>query len=642
MRRTVKGKLALSVILIVIATILVCIAAILTIAGKAIIDSKKSELKLQSEKYAEELNTWIQKEKMVVEDVARNIEIQKSTDEKFLSELVHGYAADREELQNLYCGTAKSVFIKTIEGDTFEGYNPVERSWYIQAAEKGSTIMMDPYIDAVTGEMCASFATPVYFDDELVAVAGSDVSLEKVSEIVNSIDYDEGVYGFLTDTAGNYITHENKDFTPSADNTTLFTDIVPALKNNEGKIIKSADYNGKTSYFSVIQLQESGWRLGIAIPASDVVSSLALIVLISFGIQGFAIIFCIFIINRLTKRLLEPIQTLKLFASGDFSENAVVDKEIPPEYKDETEQITVATANVRKQIREIILDTKEEAYSISMISSKISDIVNGLSHQSREADSLTREIHTAGIETGQAVDNIAGKAVDMAGQANDIKERARSLYAASEKSRNKTSGLYASTKEELEKAIEESKRIDEIRGLAADILSISSQTTILALNASVEAARAGEAGNGFAVVAGEIRVLAEHSKSTADKITSIMDVIISSVDKLSEQADALLSFINNNVKPDYAQMISVSRQYEKDAEYFCSVSSDLGASSEEMSASVANINESIGLIAELVNKISNGMETIEKTATGNGDMSDTGSLAGLSNKLTNTVSAFKV
>ena len=67
--------------------------------------------------------------------------------------------------------------------------------------------------------------------------------------------------------------------------------------------------------------------------------------------------------------------------------------------------------------------------------------------------------------------------------------------------------LYYSTKEGLEKAITESKRIDEIRNLAQDILAISSQTNLLALNASIEAARAGESGKGFSVVAEEIRNL---------------------------------------------------------------------------------------------------------------------------------------
>ena len=128
MRRTIKGKLTLSVILIVVIVVFLIVVSIMTIAGNGIVESKKNELQLQSEKYAAEINTWIQEEKMVVEDVAKMIEIEKSIDKEFLTNLVFGYAQDRDELLNLYCGTAEGMFVKTIEGDTFEGYNPVERA----------------------------------------------------------------------------------------------------------------------------------------------------------------------------------------------------------------------------------------------------------------------------------------------------------------------------------------------------------------------------------------------------------------------------------------------------------------------------------------------------------------------------------
>lgn len=585
MRRTIKGKLTLSVILIVVIVVFLIVVSIMTIAGNGIVESKKNELQLQSEKYAAEINTWIQEEKMVVEDVAKMIEIEKSIDKEFLTNLVFGYAQDRDELLNLYCGTAEGMFVKTIEGDTFEGYNPVERGWYQQAAESGGTIVIDPYIDAVINDMCASIATPVYFDNELVAVVGSDLTLEKISELVEDIDYVDGAYGFLVDSVGNYISHPNKEFEPTTDKTVAFTDIVPELKGMTGKVVRAKDYNGVKSYFSVTKIKGCDWELGVTVPESNMTSTLEMTLFISFGIVLAAIIVSVIVLSGLIGKMLAPVQTLKLFASGDFSENAVISKEIPKEYKNETEQITVATSKVKEQIRSIILETKDEAKNIGIISST-----------------------AAGSQVGN---------------------------------------LYYSTKEGLEKAITESKRIDEIRNLAQDILAISSQTNLLALNASIEAARAGESGKGFSVVAEEIRNLADTSKRTVDQITSVTDVIIQSVTSLSDRSNALLTFMNEKVMADYQQMISISRQYEDDAVFFCSVATDLGASSEEMSASMININESIDLIANLVGEITKGMKVIEEAITdSSGQSSDVVSemenLSNLSEKLNKTVAAFRV
>ena len=87
----------------------------------------------------------------------------------------------------------------------------------------------------------------------------------------------------------------------------------------------------------------------------------------------------------------------------------------------------------------------------------------------------------------------------------------------------------------LAEAIEQSKSVAQINSLTDDILSISSKTTLIALNASLEATRAGKAGKGFSVVAGEIRKLADSSRDTANRIQEINEVITDAVYHLSQK-----------------------------------------------------------------------------------------------------------
>ena len=144
--------------------------------------------------------------------------------------------------------------------------------------------------------------------------------------------------------------------------------------------------------------------------------------------------------------------------------------------------------------------------------SGISELVIRVMVQTLQARGLTDSIRNNGQELGDAIEKVAKKAGEAVGQSGSIMERARKRHEASNRSAKEAVALYQETRADLERAIADSKRVQEIDTLTEEILSISSQTNLLALNASIEAARAGEAGKGFSVVAEEIRELADHSR----------------------------------------------------------------------------------------------------------------------------------
>ena len=98
----------------------------------------------------------------------------------------------------------------------------------------------------------------------------------------------------------------------------------------------------------------------------------------------------------------------------------------------------------------------------------------------------------------------------------------------------------------LEKAIEESRSVNQVNSLTEDILSIASQTNLLSLNASIEAARAGEAGKGFAVVASEIGNLANSSADSVAHISKLIDEVRDLVDDAVKQAGNSAEDINES------------------------------------------------------------------------------------------------
>ena len=340
---------------------------------------------------------------------------------------------------------------------------------------------------------------------------------------------------------------------------------------------------------------------------------------------------------------------------------AKVDAVIPAEYKDETEQIMKATQSVKSQIRDIILTTKNESEGIKSISddaldkmselngnvTNISEATTEVLSQAEKASQMTSQINSTGEELGRVIDILARKASDAAAQSTESRERARALYDSSVESNNQANSIYNNTKTQLESAIESSHAVDEITVLTDEILAISSQTNLLALNASIEAARAGEAGKGFAVVADEIRTLADNTKYAVDKIQTVTKTIVDSVSNLSDNSETLLKFMNDKVVADYQNMIGIAKQYEEDAIFYNDISSDLGASSEEMSANMAEINTNLTYIDEMVAAITASMSEIGKSANLSEESSEKvlgqiQELTKMSEQLKETVAAFKI
>ena len=369
----------------------------------------------------------------------------------------------------------------------------------------------------------------------------------------------------------------------------------------------------------------------VAVGKSSVGSAAGIGLLI--GVVGTALIN--FIVGLTFNKALVPLAELKQFASGDFSGQQVAEKTTVGEgFKDEIEEVTQATRSIKERIKKTINGTNKEAADIAQTASdaysemadlnnnidQMDQIMEGLIDKVREAAEVTQSISSASGDIGDAVMDVSGKASDSAAASKEINTRADELYQSTVASRKQASLIYRSTEKELERALKEVEKIEVIKSLSQEIGGIAGQTNLIALNAAIEAARAGEAGRGFAVVADEVRNLAENSQATVDKIQKVIDEVVDSVMSLKDSAGKLLNFMKEHVINDYHTMVSTAEQYQKDAEFFDGVAGDLGSASEQMGASVEEMLASLQVVSELnnviVDEVRNVAEAMQNTNVG--------------------------
>ena len=159
----------------------------------------------------------------------------------------------------------------------------------------------------------------------------------------------------------------------------------------------------------------------------------------------------------------------------------------------------------------------------------------------------------------------------------------------------------------LRQAIQQSRNVDRIGNLTKDILSISSSTDLIAVNASIEATRAGAAGKGFAMVAREIRRLADSCAETASHIQEVSEVVTGAVHYLASSAQELADYLGQAVLTQLERSVQSGQQYRSDAAYLERSMGDFNQQASRLQSAMSEIALSISAISGAVESAVGGV-----------------------------------
>ncbi len=510
-----------------IAVLLVVVIAVLSILAfqrmrNEIIDGVHEELGAAIVGNREALGQWLNQRRDAMTSVAGRLAVAPESEPgPYL-----GMGKEAGRFDQVFAGYVdKRMIYNLADKKPPEGYDPTARPWYKLAVEAKGSVVTAPYVFASSKLLGITVASPILSENNVVGVAGGDITLEEIIKVVKNIQLRGEGYAFLATRDGKIVAHPKPESTLKQVNEVMPGFDASILQVADGKVdLKEVTIEGRDKYVAASPIAGSDWVLGTVVDKSIILAPLNTL-LTALTVAGLVVgLLGVFFANVALKQLLLGLVRLRdalleiTSGQGDLTRTLVV------ESKDEIGQTAEAFNRFVDSLRNMFIEVRENAVNLNAGLGSLNQLTLKLSAESeRQADissSTAATIEQITVSINHIADNatMAEQAASHTGDTSRHSADAVDHLAQGIEQISSEVGQLAGTLNSL------GERSGEMNAIIGVIKEIADQTNLLALNAAIEAARAGETGRGFAVVADEVRKLAERTTRATVEIGRLIDV----------------------------------------------------------------------------------------------------------------------